>query len=264
MALSVIAFTSAPTPARSASSSMHSVWMSVESISKQMSRRIRRYMSSRWNEKSISISEDMCISSSCMAARSVGVPRSENSMQARTLRSGCLMLMRPVSRSMESMLSPWLVMTLVAASICFAESDLPMSVSIKRFLPWPFTQFSYSSSVTGANPMFTPSSVALNSSSFITCPDAFSSMRMRMPSDSVEWMSAWPMSSILASLLARISIMDVVRPGRSLPVILISICSSFVLLVSIYSIGYSSANSRMRCSSDSLHTISWLSFSATM
>ena len=56
-----------------------------------------------------------------------------------------------------------------------------------------------------------------------------------MPNDSVEWMSAWPMSNILASLLARISIIDVVRPGRSLPVILISICSSFELLVSIYS-----------------------------
>ena len=70
-----------------------------------------------------------------MAARSVGVPRSENSMQARTLRSGCFMLMRPVSRSIESMLSPWLVITLVAASICFAESERPMSVSMNRFLP---------------------------------------------------------------------------------------------------------------------------------
>ena len=46
IALSVIARTSAPTPARSASSSITSVSISVESISKQISRRERRNMSS--------------------------------------------------------------------------------------------------------------------------------------------------------------------------------------------------------------------------
>ena len=233
MALSVMAFTSAPTPALSASSSMHSAWISVESMSKQMSRRMRRYMSSFWNEKSISISDEMRISSSCMAARSVGVPRSENSMQALTLRSGCMMLMRPVSLRMESMFSPCLAITFVAASICRAESVRPMRVRINRFLPCRSTQFSYSSSVTGAKPMFTPSSVALNSSSFMTCPEASSLMRIRMPSDSVEWMSACPISSMRASLRDSISITEAVRPGRSLPVILMSICSSFGLLCSM-------------------------------
>ena len=128
MALSVIALTSAPTPALSASSSIHSVCMSVESISKHISRRMRRYMSSFWNEKSISISDDMCISSFCIASRSSGVPRSENSMQARRLRSGCMMLIRPVRRRMESMFSPCCAITFAAASICRADSVRPISV----------------------------------------------------------------------------------------------------------------------------------------
>ena len=142
--------------------------MSVESISKQISRRIRRYILSFWKEKSISISEEIFISSSCMRVRSVGVPRSENSMHALRFCSGCLMLIRPVSRRMESMLSPCFVIIFVAASICFAERLRPMSVRIYRFLPcWP-THISYWSSVTGSKPICTPSSVVLNSSSFIT------------------------------------------------------------------------------------------------
>ena len=234
MALSVMARTSAPTPARSASSSIHSVCMSVESMSKQISRRMRRYMSSFWNEKSISISALMAMSSFCMVARSSGVPLSENSMQALMLRSGCIMLMRPVSRRMESMFRPCLAMIFVAASICFADSVRPIIVRIYLFFPCRLTQFSYSSSVTGEKPMFTPSSVALKSSSFITCPDAWSSMRIRMPSDKVEWMSACPMSNIFASLRARISIIEAVSPGRSLPVMRIRICSSLLSFVSIY------------------------------
>ena len=82
----------------------------------------------------------------------------------------------------------------------------------------------------GAKPMFTPSSVALNSSSFMTCPEWFSSMRMRMPSESVEWMSACPMSSTFASYLANIPITEAVSPGRSCPVILTRICSSFCIV----------------------------------
>ena len=168
-----------------------------------------------------------------MRVRSVGVPRSENSMHALRFCSGCLMLIRPVSRRMESMLSPCFVIIFVAASICFAERLRPMSVRIYRFLPcWP-THISYWSSVTGSKPICTPSSVVLNSSSFITWPESSSLIRMRMPRERVEWMSAWAMSRIFASLLARISIIDAVRPGRSLPVILIRICSS---LMSVFSI----------------------------
>ncbi len=44
IALSVMAFTSSPTPARMASSSITSVSINVESISKQIKRRMRRYM----------------------------------------------------------------------------------------------------------------------------------------------------------------------------------------------------------------------------
>ena len=57
IARSVMARTCAPTPARSASSSITSVSMSVESMSKQISLRLRRKMSSRWNEMSTPLFE---------------------------------------------------------------------------------------------------------------------------------------------------------------------------------------------------------------
>ena len=117
MARSVIFFTFSPTPARSASSSMHSVWMSVESISKQIKRRMRRNMSSRWKEKSMSIFEEMRIKSACICARSAGVPRSDNSRHARTFLSTALMLLRPVRRMIESMFRPCSATTSVAAAI---------------------------------------------------------------------------------------------------------------------------------------------------
>lgn len=62
MALSVMAFTWSPTPARMASPSITSVSMRVESISKQMSRRIRRYILSCWNEKSMPSEALSCMS----------------------------------------------------------------------------------------------------------------------------------------------------------------------------------------------------------
>ncbi len=130
MARAVISLTLSPTPARLASSSMHSVCMSVESMSKHINLLILRYMSSCWNEKSTAISCDMFISSFCMAAVSAGLPLSENSMHALTFRSGCLMLIRPVRRKMESMLRPCSAIIFVVASICRAESERPMRVSM--------------------------------------------------------------------------------------------------------------------------------------
>ena len=70
IALSVIARTSAPTPARSASSSITSVSISVESISKQISRRERRNMSSFWNEMSMPSSVDSCRKRDCIPSLS--------------------------------------------------------------------------------------------------------------------------------------------------------------------------------------------------
>ena len=87
----------------------------------------------------------------------------------------------------------------------------------------------------GVKAILTPNSVALNRSSFIICPELASRMRIKMPRERVEWISACPMSRIFASYRAKITITEAVRPGWSCPVILISICSSLsmcsVLLV---------------------------------
>ena len=132
MALSVMAFTSSPTPARIASSSITSVSIKVESISKQIRRRIRRYILSCWKEKSISCSLASCISRSCMAIRSFGVPRTENSIQAR-VRVSVLSSskgIRPVRRLMASMFKSCSASTRVAAEIWRADSLRPNTVSI--------------------------------------------------------------------------------------------------------------------------------------
>ena len=63
-------------------------------------------MSSFWKEKSIPLERLMAISSFWKAALSSTVPRMENSTQARTFLSGCMMLIRPVSLLMASILSP--------------------------------------------------------------------------------------------------------------------------------------------------------------
>ena len=117
MARSVIAFTCSPTPARMASSSITSVSISVESMSKQIRRRIRRYILSSWKEKSISSSLASRISSSCMPIRSLGVPRTENSMQARVFVSHSSNGIRPVRRLMASMFIPCSARIRVTAEI---------------------------------------------------------------------------------------------------------------------------------------------------
>ena len=228
-----MADTSSPTPARFANSSMHSVWISVESISKQMSLRIRRYISSRCNEKSMAISLDNFMKAACISEWFLGSPRSENSMQALTLFSGCFRLMRPVRRLIPSIFIPCFVMMLVAAAMLRAERLRPSTMRIYLFFPWRFTQSSYSSLLMGEKPTLTPSSVALNRASFITCPECSSSIRMSNPSERVLWMSAWPISSTCASYFDRILVKEAVRPGWSWPVILIRICSIFLLLSAI-------------------------------
>ena len=117
MARSVMAFTWSPTPARMANSSITSVSISVESISKQMRRRIRRYILSNWKEKSISSSVASFINCSCMAIRSFGVPRTENSMQARVRDSHSSSGIRPVRRLMASIFIPCSARIRVTADI---------------------------------------------------------------------------------------------------------------------------------------------------
>ena len=102
--------------------------MSVESMSKHISRRILLYILSFCSEKSNAMSAERCISFDCMSARSFGVPLSENSMHALPFFSGCITLCRPVSLIIESMFSPWSLITLAAAAICLAESDRPITV----------------------------------------------------------------------------------------------------------------------------------------
>ena len=83
MALAVMALTLSPTPARRASSSMHSVCIRVESMSKHMRRRQRRYMLSSCSEMSKPSSLLSRMNSACMASLWAGVPRTENSMHER-------------------------------------------------------------------------------------------------------------------------------------------------------------------------------------
>ena len=59
----------------------------------------------------------------------------------------------------------------------------------------------------------------------MTWPECSSSIRIRRPSDRVEWMSAWPMSRIWASYFARMPVKAAVSPIRSLPVMRTRICS---------------------------------------
>ena len=91
---------------------------------------MRRYMLSNWNEKSISSSLDNFNSSDCMAARSFGVPRTENSMQARMFSRCSSNGIRPVRRLMASMFSPCSANTEVTACICKADSLRPNKVRI--------------------------------------------------------------------------------------------------------------------------------------
>ena len=118
-------------PARSASSSITSVCMSVESISKHIRRRLRRYRLSFWNEMSIP-DGDSASKSDCRARRSssVSIPRMESSMAAFVLPPSSISGIRPLRRWMESMLSPCLYTTLVAIAMCFAVMVRPSKVTI--------------------------------------------------------------------------------------------------------------------------------------
>ena len=233
MALSVMARTSSPAPARSASSSITSVSMSVESMSKQIRRRLRRQMSSFWNETS-SPSSDRFMKRSCMALRlsSVSEPRTESSMQALAARSSSCSGMRPVRRLMASMFSPCSATAAVASAMWRAETVRPSSVMMQRFLPWRPTQASQSSSEMGVKRIITPSSEALNSSSFMMLPDLSGVVMIRMPKVSDWWMLAWPMSRMQASQRARMAVSDEVMPGLSAPEMLICMISMSFCMVS--------------------------------
>ena len=145
IARSVISCTCSPTPARFASSSITSVSISVESISKQISLRIRRYIVSFWKEKSISSVLLKRISSPWSSSMLRGVPRTENSIHARTRAFCSSKGTRPVRRRMASMFNPWFARILVAPAICWAVSFLPNKVRIYLFLPCILTHSSYSS-----------------------------------------------------------------------------------------------------------------------
>ena len=149
IARSVISRTWSPTPARSANSSIHSVCINVESISKQIKRRIRRYILSSWKEKSISRSLLSFINACCISSRWWGVPRTENSIQARTFAFRSSNGIRPVRRLIASIFKPCSANIPVTAAICLAVSLRPSKVRMYRFLPCIFTHSSYSSTVTG-------------------------------------------------------------------------------------------------------------------
>ena len=128
MADSVMAFTWSPTPARMASSSITSVSIRVESISKQISLRIRRYILSSWKEMSISSSLERRMKSAFIFSLSAGLPRVENCTLAFGVRSFSSKGMRPVRRLMSSMFMPcWATMRETPA-ICLAVSLRPNMV----------------------------------------------------------------------------------------------------------------------------------------
>ena len=129
MALAVMAFTSSPTPARMASSSMHSVSISVESMSKHINRRQRRYMLSSCSDMSKPSSLLKRINSLCMCLRSASVPRTENSMHdLRLFSSTSSSGMRPVNRLMASMFIPSAATTPLTTEICRAVILRPSMV----------------------------------------------------------------------------------------------------------------------------------------
>ena len=85
--------------------------------------------------------------------------------------------------------------------------------------------------------MVTPKDDALKSSSFMIKPECCSSVLHKIPNDRVLWMSACPMSRIVASYLARISVTEAVSPGRSSPVTRIRISSVLNGFISCLLIG---------------------------
>ena len=155
-------------------------------MSKQISLRQRRKRVSSCIEMSNSSSCESCMKRACIAAVSLGMPRTENSTH--DFDSGCSSSpkgIRPVRRCMESIFMPCSEISAVTLAICRAVSRRPRIVIIQRSLPCIPTQFSYSSILTGEKRTFTLSSVALKSSSFMMLPETAESVFIRMPSERV-------------------------------------------------------------------------------
>ena len=81
--------------------------------------------------------------------------------------------------------------------------------------------------------MVTPKEEALNKSSFMMKPEYCSSVLHKMPKESVLCISACPISRIVVSYFANISVIEAVNPGRSSPVILIRISSASVACIKL-------------------------------
>ena len=158
MAASVIAFTWSPTPARIANSSITSVSIKVESISKQIRRRIRRYMLSSWKEISISSSVESFMNSAFMHSLFFGVPRTENSTLALGVRAFSSNGIRPVSRLISSIFISCSATIRETPAICLAVSLRLNIVMIYRFLPCIPTHLLYSCSVMGLKRILTSNS----------------------------------------------------------------------------------------------------------
>ena len=88
--------------------------------------------------------------------------------------------------------------------------------------------------LTGLKRIISPISEALNSSSFMMNPLFFFSVRKRIARVSDLWILAWPMSRIIASYRASMSVRQVVNPGLSSPEMLTWIISmSFVVICGV-------------------------------
>ena len=186
MARSVMAFTLSPTPARMASSSITSVSIRVESISKHTSRRQRRYMVSSWRDISKFSVADRRMNSLCIRLMSRGLPRTENSTQAFAPAGfEASRGTRPVRRCMPSIFSCCSAIIDVTAAIWRAVSWRPSMVTIQRFLPCIVTHSSYSPTGTGVKRICTLSSDALKRRSFIILPDSSPDVLKRIPSERV-------------------------------------------------------------------------------
>jgi hypothetical protein len=77
-----------------------------------------------------------------MPVMSLGVPRTENSTQARGMTSGAAKEIRPDSLVMKSIFSPLSVMISASPAMSAAVTRLPSRVMMCRCLPWARTQCS--------------------------------------------------------------------------------------------------------------------------
>ena len=179
------------------------------------------------------------------ADASSGVPRNESSTQERISGSGCSRDTRPDKRVMLSMFSPWRVAIVPRPSRWRARRSRPIRVMMWRGWPWAATQRSYSKTPIGVKRACRFHSWALKRTSFTTGWDADSADRsISMPSASVSWMTAWPMSRIRTPWRARIADKSRVIPGRSGPVRLIRMISD--MLSGSADARYARGSSRMK------------------